>query len=210
MVQTKAKTHFPRNCGLPPRKAADPWKTRVCATSFVLVFFSLVFCWRLIAADTQLPPAAKSRVDFKRQVAPILQRCQTCHGAQQQMSGLRLDRRDDAMRGGYSGPVIQSGNSAASRLIFLVAGKEEGKVMPPVGEKLTAREIGLLRAWIDQGASWPEEKGPEAASQPSAARAEKSPHWSLQPIRQVTPPPVRNQAWVRSPIDQFVLARLEA
>ncbi|HEU0008132.1 MAG TPA: PSD1 and planctomycete cytochrome C domain-containing protein, partial [Terriglobia bacterium] len=146
----------------------------------------------------------------KRQIAPILQRCQACHGAEQQMSGLRLDRRDDAMRGGYSGAVIQSGNSAASRLILLVAGKEEGKMMPPVGDKLTAREIGLLRAWIDQGAAWPEDKGGEVAAQPSAARVEKSSHWSFQPIGQVVPPPVRNQTWARSPVDQFVLARLES
>ena len=114
------------------------------------------------------------------------------------------------MRGGYSGAVIQSGNSAASRLILLVAGKEEGKIMPPVGDKLTAREIGLLRAWIDQGAAWPEDKGGEVAAQPSAARREKSLHWSFQPIREIAPPLVRNQAWVRSPIDQFVLARLES
>ena len=82
--------------------------------------------------------------------------------------------------------------------------------MPPVGDKLTAREIGLLRAWIDQGVGWPEEKGTEVAAQPSAARDEKLSHWSFQPLRQVTPPPVRNQAWVRSPVDQFVLARLES
>ena len=191
-------------------RAADPWKARVCATCLVLGLFALGFSWRLIAAEPQLPPPSKSRIDFSRQIAPILQRCQACHGAQQQMSGLRLDRRDDAMRGGYSGAVIQPGNSAASRLILLVAGKEEGKIMPPVGDKLTAREISLLRAWIDQGAAWPEEKGGEVAAQPSAARAEKSAHWSFQPMRQVTPPPVRNQEWVRSPIDQFVLARLES
>jgi hypothetical protein len=176
----------------------------------VLGFFILAFPWTLIAAELQLPPAVKSRVDFKRQIAPILQRCQVCHGAAQQMSGLRLDRRGDAMRGGYSGPVIQSGNSAASRLILLVAGREEGKIMPPVGDKLTPREIGLLRAWVDQGAAWPEERGGEVAARPSAARVEKSRHWSFQPIGEVAPPPVRNQAWVRSPIDQFVLARLES
>jgi hypothetical protein len=126
------------------------------------------------------------------------------------MSGLRLDRREDAMRGGYSGAVIQPGNSAESRLILLVAGKEEGKIMPPVGDKLTAREIGQLRAWIDQGAAWPEEKGGEVVAQPLPASVEKSSHWSFQPIRQVAPQTVRNQAWVRSTIDQFVLARLES
>ena len=114
------------------------------------------------------------------------------------------------MRGGYSGLVIQPGNSAASRLILLVASQAEGKTMPPVGRKLTAREIGLLRAWIDQGAAWPEEEGREIDSQPSLARVEKLAHWSFQPIQKVARPPVRNQAWVRNPIDQFVLARLES
>ena len=210
MVRTTAQSHFSKNCSSLLGKAADPRKARVRATILVLGLFSFASSWRVIAAEPQLPPAAKSRVDFKRQIAPILQRCQVCHGAAQQMSGLRLDRRDDAMRGGYSGPVIQPGNSAASRLILLVAGREEGKIMPPVGDKLTAREIGLLRAWIDQGVGWPEEKGTEVAAQPSAARDEKLSHWSFQPLRQVTPPPVRNQAWVRSPVDQFVLARLES
>ena len=126
------------------------------------------------------------------------------------MSGLRLDRRDDAMRGGYSGPVIQPGQSAASRLVLLVAGQEQGKIMPPVGAKLTPREIGMLRAWIDQGAIWPSETSPAPPSSQSVRSAPKEEHWSFQPIRQVVPPPVRNQAWARNPIDQFVLARLES
>ena len=209
MLQTTAESHQ-RNCGNLLGKAVDSRKARIRATCSVLGFFILAFSWILIAAESQLPPSAKSRVDFKQQIAPILQRCHACHGAAQQMNGLRLDRRGDAMRGGYSGPVIKAGNSAASRLILLVAGREEGKIMPPVGDKLTAREIGLLRAWIDQGVGWPEEKGTEVAAQPSAARDEKLSHWSFQPLRQVTPPPVRNQAWVRSPVDQFVLARLES
>ena len=177
MLQTTAESHQ-RNCGNLLGKAVDSRKARIRATCSVLGFFILAFSWILIAAESQLPPSAKSRVDFKQQIAPILQRCHACHGAAQQMSGLRLDRRVDAMRGGYSGPVIQAGNSAASRLILLVAGREEGKIMPPVGDRLTAREIGLLRAWIDQGAAWPEEKGWEVAAQPSAARGEKSLHWS--------------------------------
>lgn len=210
MVETRTQSHFPKNCGSLSRKAADPLNKRVCATVLIAAVWVGFLSTHPFAAESQLPPPVKSRVDFKRQIAPILQRCQACHGAAQQMSGLRLDRRDDAMRGGYTGPVIQSGNSAASRLILLVAGKEEGKVMPPVGDRLAPREIGLLRAWIDQGAAWPEEKNRETAAQPSAARVEKSPHWSFQPVRQVAPPPVRNQAWVRSPVDQFVLARLES
>src|SRR5438270_10315938 len=106
---------------------------------------SVVLC---ISAQ-ELLPAAKSKVDYARDVEPLLaRRCYLCHGGQQQMSGLRLDRKDAALK------VIQPGNSAASRLIRMVAGVEK-KVMPPVGARLTAAEIGTLRAWIDQGVSWP-------------------------------------------------------
>ncbi|MCP5116306.1 MAG: hypothetical protein GY953_36215, partial [bacterium] len=96
-----------------------------------------------------------AEVDYVREIAPLLEsRCYACHGSQQQMSGLRLDRRAEALRGGYSGTVIIPGNSASSRLIKLVAGEEEGLVMPPAGGKLSASEIDRLRSWIDQGAPW--------------------------------------------------------
>jgi len=96
--------------------------------------------------------AADSKVDFARDVAPIFEkRCLGCHGPQMQMSGLRLDQKDSARR------VIAAGNSAGSRLIRLVSGTSpDKKVMPPAGARLTAAEVGLLRAWIDQGAVWPE------------------------------------------------------
>jgi hypothetical protein len=71
-------------------------------------------------------------VDFQADIAPLLKRCTPCHGAQQAMNGLRLDRGEDALRGGYSGPVILPGNSAESKLIHAVSGS--GKLaMPPAG-----------------------------------------------------------------------------
>ena len=151
----------------------------------------------LNAADsTSLPPPSKAQVRFSRDVQPLLEkRCYGCHGARQQMSGLRLDEKTAALKGGAAGKDIVAGNSAASRLIRYVAGV--GKtVMPPVGAHLTVAEVGLLRAWIDQGVDWPAE-----SSKPS--------HWAFQPIRRPTLPLVRNKAWVSNPIDRFVLARLE-
>src|SRR5579871_3686200 len=102
------------------------------------------------------PPAAPNpKVDFARDIEPLFaKRCQLCHGAQQQMSGLRLDQKEAALKGGVSGKDILPGDSAGSRLIHLVSG-QEAKVMPPVGARLTPAEIALLRAWIDQGAVWP-------------------------------------------------------
>jgi ribosomal protein S11 len=94
-------------------------------------------------------PAAK--VDFDREIAPILEsKCYSCHGAQKQLAGLRLDRRQAALRGGDYGKVIVPGDSANSKLIHRISGSEAGMQMPPAGP-LEPHEIALLRAWIDQG-----------------------------------------------------------
>jgi mono/diheme cytochrome c family protein len=156
----------------------------------------------LAAADDGLPPAATIKIDFARDIAPLFEkRCFGCHGPQQQMSGLRLDQKAAAMRGGNSGAVIVPHDSAGSRLIRLVAGvNPDKKVMPPVGARLTAAEVGLLRAWIDQGVEWPESL--TASSRPS--------HWAFQKIAHPQPPAVRNRAWPRNAIDNFVLEKLES
>jgi hypothetical protein len=122
-------------------------------------------------------------------------RCYGCHGAGQQMSGLRLDQKDAAMR------VIQPGNSDASKLIRMVTGAD-GKVMPPAGAPLTAAEIAMLRAWIDQGAEWPAAVTTTASSAPT--------HWSFRKITRPDVPAVRDRAWARNPIDNFILAKLDA
>jgi mono/diheme cytochrome c family protein len=104
------------------------------------------------AQTPQLPPAVAREVEFLRVESLFKERCQMCHGSQMQMSGLRLDNGEAALKGGYSGAVIVPGDSAGSKLINLVAGLDEKVVMPPAGERLTAEQIGILRAWIDQGA----------------------------------------------------------
>ena len=147
---------------------------------------------------------APARVDFARQIAPILEsRCRMCHGTAQQLSGLRLDNQAAAIKGGYSGPVIVPGDSGASRLIRLVSGLEENLVMPPAGGRLPSEQVDLLRAWIDQGAAWPAQEAEVEEVAP------ESTHWAFQPISKPLPRSVRRQSWVRNPIDSFVLARLE-
>jgi mono/diheme cytochrome c family protein len=104
-----------------------------------------------------LIPAAGQAVDFERDIEPIFhERCYMCHGSSQAMNGLRLDQKDKALAGGYSGAVIVAGDSAASKIIERVASAKEGFRMPPVGEPLTAAQVDALRAWIDAGASWPD------------------------------------------------------
>ncbi len=152
----------------------------------------------LVAASAaiaqELPPAATETVDFAKQIQPIFeQRCVGCHGPNQQFNGLRLDRKADALKGGASGPVILPGDSANSRLIHLVAGYQVKVVMPPTGDPLTAQQVGLLRAWIDQGANWPDDA--------AAAAAENKPlHWAYAPRSQAAPPQVRERPQPDRPI----------
>ena len=91
-------------------------------------------------------------MDFDQHVRPLLAaKCHSCHGEKQQQAGLRLDKRQNALRGGDYGPVIVRGNGAESKLIKKLVGGDGGMQMPPTGP-LEAEQIGVLRAWIDQGA----------------------------------------------------------
>src|ERR1051325_410206 len=120
----------------------------------------------LAAADTNLPTPAKRKIDFEKDVQPLLsQKCQSCHGDEVQQSGLRLDKRQNALRGGDYGPVIIPGNSAESKLIRRLVNGDGGLQMPPTGP-LSDEEIGILRAWIDQGADFRIEVQEEAAPPP--------------------------------------------
>jgi ankyrin repeat protein len=104
-----------------------------------------------VAAQPAMPPAATVKIDYEKHVKPILaQKCNSCHGEDVQQAGLRLDKRQNAMRGGDYGPVILSGKSGESRLIKRVVSGDGGMQMPPSGP-LAPEEIGILRAWIDQG-----------------------------------------------------------
>src|SRR5262245_56785560 len=101
-----------------------------------------------LAAQGKLPPAADLKIDFDKHVKPLLtQKCHSCHGSKVQQSGLRLDKRQNALRGGDYGPVIIAGKSAESKLIHRVVNGDGGLQMPPTGA-LSPEEIGILRAWI--------------------------------------------------------------
>ena len=95
---------------------------------------------------------APATVDFQRDVQPIFrEHCISCHGPTQQMSGLRLDRRADAMRGG-SQSDIGPGNAHGSRLYHRLIGTAFGQQMPPPGP-LSDAQIEIIEQWIDEGAS---------------------------------------------------------
>src|SRR6266545_5783091 len=106
----------------------------------------------------KLPPPAQAAVDFDRDVRPIFEKsCFRCHGPERPKSHFRLDNRESALKGGENNQDdVVPGDSAKSKLIHYVARLVEDMEMPPPGkgEPLTPEQIGVLRAWIDQGAKW--------------------------------------------------------
>jgi hypothetical protein len=127
----------------------------------------------------------------------ILQKnCSGCHGPAR-MSGLDLRQRDTLLKGGSRGPAIVPGNAAGSLLYSAVAG--QGRLnMPPGKQPLSPQEIEIIRAWIDGGARWDRDAG----------NAEPA-WWSFRKPRRPPVPAVKNAAWVRNPIDAFILSKLE-
>ncbi len=119
-----------------------------------------------LTAQTKLPPPASMKVDYLKDVRPLMaQNCFSCHGSDVQQSGLRLDLRQNALRGGDYGPVITPGDSANSKLIRRVVDGDGGLQMPPTGA-LSDEEIGILRAWIDQGAEFRNDIAEDAPPKP--------------------------------------------
>src|SRR4051794_33018273 len=130
-------------------------------------------------------------IEFNRDIRPILsENCFACHGPDSaaRKADLRLDRREAAVEA----EVIVPNDPEASELVARIDSDDKSMLMPPrsSNKTLTAAQKDLLRRWI-------------------AAGAEYQPHWSFIPPERPAPPAVRDEAWVRNPIDRFVLATLE-
>ncbi|GAB5406370.1 MAG: DUF1553 domain-containing protein [Aureliella sp.] len=134
----------------------------------VLVLLTSLTCWTAAAGD---------EVDFVRDVRPILQQyCYECHGEDKQKSGLRLDIKSEAFKGGDGwGPSIVAGHADDSPLTELVTSDDDDLRMPPEGSRVTASEVAILRRWIDAGAVWP--NGVDLASV-----EDRRDHWSFHPL----------------------------
>jgi hypothetical protein len=146
-------------------------------------------------------PPVGGTVDFVRDIQPILRaHCTKCHGHAKVRGQLRLDNKSHALHGGVSGPVILPGNPRDSRLLHLIGRTDPAERMPQQADPLSPDKIRLLQTWIAQGAPWPD----EASVGPPFA-----PHWAYRKPTRPAPPAVKTPAWVRTPVDAFVLARLE-
>src|SRR5215831_11946973 len=120
-------------------------------------------CGRLLGAAALLSGTlmlhAAGPVDFATQVQPILRaHCYACHQGEKAPASLRLDSKATALAGGALGPVILPGNSKDSRILQRLLATDPKVRMPFGGAPLAPETIELIRAWIDQGAPWPEEQ----------------------------------------------------
>jgi mono/diheme cytochrome c family protein len=146
-------------------------------------------------------------IDFASRIQPIFDdNCVRCHGSSVQQNQLRLDSLAGLMQGSLHGKVVIPGNSKDSPLVRRLLGLDEPR-MPFGSPPLAAEKIVLLRSWIDQGA--PGAPAPEAGSDSARGTGVKTKHWAFVTATRPALPEVKDKAWVRNPIDDFVLARLE-
>lgn len=158
-------------------------------------------------------PAAADDEFFEKRVRPVLvEHCFKCHAdnGKEPKGGLRVDGRAHLLKGGDSGPSLVPGKPEASKIIEAVRYANPDLLMPPKG-KLPAAAIADLETWVKAGAPWPGDAGRTAPEKPAFDLAKrKAGHWSWAAVKPQTLPATRVSAWVRDPIDAFVLAKLEA
>src|SRR5579864_7703577 len=150
-----------------------------------------------ILASLHRNAGAVGAIDYSTDIQPIFRSsCYSCHQGEKPSAGLHLDSKAAALAGGVSGKVIVPGNSKDSLILKRLLASDPRVRMPFGGTPLAPDKIELIREWIDQGAVWPDDQ--------RAAR-----HWAyVKPVRPAVPK-LTNAAWLRNPIDAFVLARLE-
>jgi hypothetical protein len=163
--------------------------------------------WFVSGAQAQRPPAGKPPV-FERDVLPFLTaHCLKCHGAKKPKAQLDLRTRAGLLEGGESGPVLVPGSAEKSLLFQMVA---KGDMPPRKNPKLTAAQVALLKTWIDGGARAVEKTAGSGAAAGHLVKERDRRFWSFRkPVRPAVPT-VTQRGRLRTPIDAFLLSRLEA
>jgi mono/diheme cytochrome c family protein len=142
-------------------------------------------------------------IDFQKDIQPLFEKnCYVCHGPNTQTSGFRLDLKQAAFAGGKNGKAIIPGKALESPLYARVAGLGGVSRMPMGGQPLDPALVEKIRRWIDTGADWPDSA--------STAPAEFKRHWAFVAPKLPPVPKVAHSALPKTPIDNFVLSRLEA
>lgn len=175
-------------------------RSRVCfAWAALVVFCGAMQGGALFAADE----TAVSAPDYVKHIKPLMQKyCVSCHGEDDQESGLRLDYASLLILGGDRGTTVKAGDPDASLLVKVLHGSKAIPQMPLDQPKLSDENIALISAWIKAGAKVPAEDSPSSGRR-------KSDHWAFQPVERHAAP-ADGSGWSRNAIDQFVMARLRA
>ncbi len=168
-----------------------------------------------VPASTGAHPTPEQREFFETTIRPLLaDNCHGCHSGRVDapFAGLRLDSRDGLLAGGDSGPAIVPGQPDNSALVQRLHGRP---VLMPPGGPLTDDAIAALTEWVAMGAPWPAATTSAVADTPDPSAPFDLPerrrtHWAWQPVAASDPPPVTKTDWPATPVDRFILAKLEA
>ena len=187
------------------RKAESRWSLLTSAATGLILLAAAAA--RGFAADAPKLTAAQAQF-FENKIRPLLsQECYKCHSRQAERvkGGLFVDTREGLLKGGKNGPAIVPGNPDKSLLIKAISYNDPDLEMPPKGDKLTAQQIADLTAWVKMGAP-----DPRAAPTGSTNWTDSSVgHWAWQPVHKPAVPGVKETAWCQSPVDNFILDKLE-
>ncbi|HKX31101.1 MAG TPA: DUF1549 domain-containing protein, partial [Blastocatellia bacterium] len=185
-------------------------KLRLLKLLLLIAWVALLAPLAGISARSFQRPPAQTRVDFLRDIQPILAaNCYRCHGGSRASGQLKLDVKAMAMKGGISGAVIVPGSSRDSRLVHRILGEGDEQRMPLGGTPLAPKQVALIKRWIDEGAVWPENP-PSASLQPGGNPQSAIPqHWAFVAPLRPRVPAVKNRAWTRNSLDHFILSRIE-
>jgi cytochrome c553 len=165
------------------------------------------------AAPAQAPAQAISPDDlqfFEAKIRPVLaDNCYKCHSrdADKIKGGLMLDTREGMLHGGDTGPAIEPGKPEDSLIIDAISYSDADLQMPPKGAKLPDSVIADITEWIRRGAPDPRSLVAKGSSESYGGVGRE--HWSFLPIQKQAPPAVSNPAWCKTPVDNFILARLD-
>jgi hypothetical protein len=182
-------------------------------TDPIRVLVALAFCVGLpfaaqpsVAADAPGGPGVEF---FEKKIRPVLvEQCAKCHSAEGKKAkgGLRVDSPEALREGGQSGPAVVPGKPEESLILEALRYTDEVLRMPPKG-KLPERVVTDFETWIGMGAPMPH--GVEHDAGRGAEKRDASQHWAFQPIHPITPPAVKQSAWLKTPLDRLILAKLE-
>ncbi len=164
------------------------------------------------AATADLP---KEQLDFfEKKVRPILvENCYKCHSTEKGKAkgDLTLDTRDAVLKGGKNGAAVVPGDPAKSLLVTAINYEDADLQMPPKGEKLTAAQIADLTEWVKMGAPDPRLDAKKIGSGKLSGLTDKArQHWAYQPVKKPAIPLTKNPQWCRTPVDAFILQKLDA